>query len=223
MTLSLRKSCQRPPSQPAVPMPAAATARKKKTRNIAAAKVVEEHRALLDGLTVPQIAALQSTFLSFSTEVPGFINAKQLGPLLRELGDDPSAEELGELISLVDASGNGLVDLEEFSALLAIRTQHKHTPSDVREALKVSRLAAAGQLSVVVLSWRMPPSQRRCAGGHSPGGLRCSRGGARPLAEQARLGSLCGPLSARRPAVRLAPCRSQSRPLPGCPRRSCSM
>lgn len=125
------------PAQPVVPMQAAGTARKKKTRNIAAAKVVEEHRALLDGLTVPQIAALQSTFLSFSTEVPGFINAKQLGPLLRELGDDPSAEELGELIALVDASGNGLVDLEEFSALLAIRTQHKHAPSDVREALKV--------------------------------------------------------------------------------------
>ncbi|KAA0154278.1 hypothetical protein FNF27_07870 [Cafeteria roenbergensis] len=131
---------------PAVPMPAAATARKKKTRNIAAAKVVEEHRALLDGLTVPQIAALQSTFLSFSTEVPGFINAKQLGPLLRELGDDPSAEELGELISLVDASGNGLVDLEEFSALLAIRTQHKHTPSDVREALKLFDVKGTGKI-----------------------------------------------------------------------------
>ena len=115
------------------------SALKKKTRNIAAIKTLEENRELLDSLTVAQITALESTFLSFSTDVPGFINAKQIGPLLRALGDDPSPSEVAELISKLDASGNGLVDLEEMTALLAIRTKHKHRPDEVKEALKVSR------------------------------------------------------------------------------------
>ena len=114
---------------------------KKKSRAIGAAKTVEEHRELLDSLSVPQIAALQSTFLRHSTEVPGMINAKQLGPLLRELGDTPSSSELASLITMVDAEGNGLLDLEEFAALLAIRTSHQHSIREVRDAINVSAAA----------------------------------------------------------------------------------
>jgi len=143
---------------------------KKRTRNIAAAKIVEEHRALLDGLSVPQLAALQSTFLSFSTDAPGFIHSKQLGPLLRELGDDPSPSELASLIHMVEASGNGLLDLEEFAALLAIRTQHKHSKREVREAIKVS--ARQSQAPAGARSRRLPGPRwtwRRLLRGTRPG------------------------------------------------------
>ena len=52
----------------------------------------------------------------------GFITAKELGPLLRSLGDTPRTTELQELIALVDADGNAVIDFQEFLVLVAIRS-----------------------------------------------------------------------------------------------------
>jgi Ca2+-binding EF-hand superfamily protein len=121
-----------------------AVALKKKSRSLEATKTVEANRDLLDSLTVPQVAALHSTFLKYSEEqYAGFITAKHLGPLLRELGDEPTPDDLQELISKVDAEGNGLIDIEEFAALLAIRTRHRHPPKDVTTAMRVRKMLSS--------------------------------------------------------------------------------
>ena len=45
-------------------------------------------------LTEEQIGAFQDAFFQFDTDHDGVINAKELGPVLRQIGQNPTEAEL---------------------------------------------------------------------------------------------------------------------------------
>lgn len=70
-------------------------------------------------LTDEQIEEFRDAFSVFDQNGDGTINAKELGIVLRSLGQNPTEKELQEVINTVDDDKNGLLDFSEFLHLMA--------------------------------------------------------------------------------------------------------
>ena len=62
----------------------------------------------------------------------GTITTKELGTVMRSLGQNPTEAELQDMINEVDADGNGTIDFPEFLNLMA----RKMKDTDSEEELK---------------------------------------------------------------------------------------
>lgn len=69
-------------------------------------------------LTDEQIDEFRDAFNLFDLDGGGDIDSKELGTVMRSLGQNPSDEELREMIAEVDDDGSGSIEFEEFCALM---------------------------------------------------------------------------------------------------------
>lgn len=60
-------------------------------------------------LTPEQIAEFKEAFSLFDKDGDGTITTKELGTVMRSLGQNPTEAELQDMIQEVDANGNGQV------------------------------------------------------------------------------------------------------------------
>merc|ERR1711860_357300 len=67
-----------------------------------------------DQLTEEQIAEFKEAFSLFDKDGDGTITTKELGTVMRSLGQNPTEAELQDMINEVDADGNGTIDFPEF-------------------------------------------------------------------------------------------------------------
>jgi len=93
---------------------------------------------------------------------PGQITTKELGTVMRSLGQNPSESELQDMINEVDADNNGTIDfpgrslsaqkknirfltkLEEFLTMMARKMKDTDSEEEIREAFKVRSLCVSG-------------------------------------------------------------------------------
>ena len=61
-------------------------------------------------LTDEQIAEFKEAFALFDKDGDGTITTKELGTVMRSLGQNPTEAELQDMINEVDADGNGTID-----------------------------------------------------------------------------------------------------------------
>uniref|UniRef100_A0A3P8V6E0 EF-hand domain-containing protein n=1 Tax=Cynoglossus semilaevis TaxID=244447 RepID=A0A3P8V6E0_CYNSE len=61
---------------------------------------------MADQLTEEQIAEFKEAFSLFDKDGDGTITTKELGTVMRSLGQNPTEAELHEMINEVDADGN---------------------------------------------------------------------------------------------------------------------
>ncbi|KAH0706190.1 hypothetical protein KY285_010474 [Solanum tuberosum] len=70
----------------------------------------------------------------FST---GCITTKELGTVMRSLGQNPTEAELQDMINEVDADGNGTIDFPEFLNLMARKIKDTDFEEELKEAFRV--------------------------------------------------------------------------------------
>ena len=70
-------------------------------------------------LTEEQIAEFKEAFSLFDKDGDGTITTKELGTVMRSLGQNPTEAELQDMINEVDADGNGTIDFPEFLSMMA--------------------------------------------------------------------------------------------------------
>merc|ERR1712060_279661 len=72
--------------------------------------------AMAEQLTAEQIADFRDAFTKHGKE--GGITTKELGAVMRALGENPTEAELQEKLNEFDADSNGMVDFTEFLELM---------------------------------------------------------------------------------------------------------
>merc|ERR1712203_1308590 len=103
-----------------------------------------------DQLTEEQIAEFKEAFSLFDKDGDGTITTKELGTVMRSLGQNPTEAELQDMINEVDADGNGTIDFPEFCTLMAhIMTNlgEKLTDEEVDEMLREADIDGDGQIN----------------------------------------------------------------------------
>ncbi len=63
------------------------------------------------------------------------------------MGQNPTEAELKQMISEVDADGNGLIDFAEFVTLLARKMNNSDKDAEIREAFNVFDKDGSGKIS----------------------------------------------------------------------------
>jgi len=67
----------------------------------------------------------------------GYITTKELGALIRSLGENPTEGEVAEMINEVDADKNGLLEFHEFIRIMAKRMTWESMAFEISEAFRV--------------------------------------------------------------------------------------
>ncbi|TPX15109.1 calmodulin [Thyridium curvatum] len=92
---------------------------------------------MADSLTEEQVSEFKEAFSLFDKDGDGQITTKELGTVMRSLGQNPSESELQDMINEVDADSNGTIDFPEFLTMMARKMKDTDSEEEIREAFKV--------------------------------------------------------------------------------------
>ncbi|CAF2062715.1 unnamed protein product [Brassica napus] len=104
---------------------------------------------MADQLTDEQISEFKEAFSLFDKDGDGSsllillslsrccITTKELGTVMRSLGQNPTEAELQDMINEVDADGNGTIDFPEFLNLMAKKMKDTDSEEELKEAFRV--------------------------------------------------------------------------------------
>jgi len=109
------------------------------------------HRAGDEQLTEEQIAEFKEAFSLFDKDGDGTITTKELGTVMRSLGQNPTEAELQDMINEVDADGNGTIDFPEFCTLMARKMKDTDSEEELKEAFRVFDKDGNGFISAAEL------------------------------------------------------------------------
>ena len=88
-------------------------------------------------LSDEKISELNEAFKIFDKDKDGYITTKELGDIMKGLGQNPSEAELQNLVNEVDIEGNGTIDFKEFLGLMAKKMKEPENEEEIIEAFKV--------------------------------------------------------------------------------------
>ena len=102
-------------------------------------------------LTEEQIAEFKEAFSLFDKDGDGTITTKELGTVMRSLGQNPTETELQEMINEVDADGNGTIDFPEFLVMMERKMKDTDSEEEIKEAFRVFDKDGNGFISAAEL------------------------------------------------------------------------
>lgn len=85
------------------------------------------------------------------TDGDGTITTKELGTVMRSLGQNPTEAELQDMVNEVDADGNGTIDFPEFLTMMARKMKDTDSEEEIKEAFKVFDKDGNGFISAAEL------------------------------------------------------------------------
>jgi len=88
-------------------------------------------------LSTDQIALFQDVFHRFDSSGEGSISSKQLGKIMRHIGQNPTEAELQDMVNEVDKDGTGMIDLPEFLTMMAMKINEQNAEEEIREAFNI--------------------------------------------------------------------------------------
>ncbi|XP_016318431.1 calmodulin-A isoform X2 [Sinocyclocheilus anshuiensis] len=112
---------------------------------------IKHHHKQADQLTEEQIAEFKEAFSLFDKDGDGTITTKELGTVMRSLGQNPTEAELQDMINEVDADGNGTIDFPEFLTMMARKMKDTDSEEEIREAFRVFDKDGNGYISAAEL------------------------------------------------------------------------
>jgi len=87
--------------------------------------------------TEEQIAEFKEAFSLFDKDGDGTIDADELGTVLRSLGNQPTDEEVEDMIKEADEDGNGTIDFAEFIKMMPTQERDDNAEEEMLEAFRV--------------------------------------------------------------------------------------
>lgn len=91
----------------------------------------------MQGVTEEQMAEYKEAFSLFDKSGTGVISSRELGNLMKSLGQTPTEAELRDLVNEIDINGDGEIDFGEFVSLMARQVSDHDAEEELREAFKI--------------------------------------------------------------------------------------
>uniref|UniRef100_A0A8D0EI66 EF-hand domain-containing protein n=1 Tax=Strix occidentalis caurina TaxID=311401 RepID=A0A8D0EI66_STROC len=91
---------------------------------------------MAERLSEEKIAEFKEAFSLFDRDGDGCITTKELGTVMRSLGQNPTEAELQDMVGEVDADGSGTIDFPEFLSLMARKMRDTDSEEEIREAFR---------------------------------------------------------------------------------------
>ncbi|KAH8310708.1 hypothetical protein KR044_002652, partial [Drosophila immigrans] len=92
---------------------------------------------MVQDLTDEQIAEYKEAFSLFDKSGTGMISTRELGNLMKSLGQNPTEAELRDLVNEIDLNGDGEIDFTEFCTLMSKQSHEGDADEELREAFKI--------------------------------------------------------------------------------------
>ncbi|BFG13976.1 calmodulin-like protein 11 isoform X2 [Prunus yedoensis var. nudiflora] len=106
---------------------------------------------MADVLSEEQIVEFKEAFCLFDKDGDGCITVDELATVIRSLDQNPTEEELQDMISEVDVDGNGTIEFAEFLSLMANKMKETDAEEELKEAFKVFDKDQNGYISATEL------------------------------------------------------------------------
>lgn len=88
-------------------------------------------------LSEEKLMEYRTAFEVFDKDNDGMITTKELGSVIRNLGQNPTERQLNEMIREVDADGSGTIDFKEFIGLIIRKMKEPELDEEMKEAFAV--------------------------------------------------------------------------------------
>lgn len=102
---------------------------------------------LIDDLTDQQIIEFREAFQAFDKDGNGSISTKELGTVMRSLGQNLSEAEIKQMIEIVDEDKSGNIDFKEFLNLMARNMKIVNKEEELLDALNTLDQDGSGKIS----------------------------------------------------------------------------
>lgn len=97
--------------------------------------------------TDEQLEEYKETFSLFDKEGDGSITLKELGTVLRALGQHPTEADLQDLVSSLEVEGHTAIEFPEFLSILAKIIKDTDPETELMEAFKIFDKENTGNIS----------------------------------------------------------------------------
>lgn len=97
--------------------------------------------------TEEQLDELKEAFAVYDMNRDGSITTRELGTVMRQLGQNPTEAEILEMIKEVDKNNSGTITFEEFTMLMSGKMKNVDTEDDIRDAFRVFDVNGNGFIS----------------------------------------------------------------------------
>jgi len=94
------------------------------------------HTEMADQVPEELIAEFKEAFSQFDKDGDGIIATKELGAVMRSLGQNPTEFELQDMINKVSADANGTIDFPVFLSMMAYKMKDTDSEEEIREAFR---------------------------------------------------------------------------------------
>jgi len=108
-----------------------------------AAKMMDDEGILSND----EVEEFREAFSMFDKNGDGTISSTELGTIMRSLGQNPTENELMDMINEVDIDGNGTIDFREFLNMMAKKVNKSDSEEELREAFRVFDKDGNGHIS----------------------------------------------------------------------------
>jgi calmodulin len=98
-------------------------------------------------LTRKQVLDFQEAFALFDRDGSGSITSTELGDVMKSLGQKPSEQELNNIVSEIDADGNGEIDFPEFLTMMLRKMNEGNPEKELLDVFMVFDLDGSGTIS----------------------------------------------------------------------------
>ncbi|KAI3981001.1 hypothetical protein MKX01_025566 [Papaver californicum] len=92
---------------------------------------------MADVLSEEQTLEFQEAFCLFDKDGDGCITIDELATVIRSMDQNPTEEELQEMMREVDVNGNGTIEFVEFLNIMARKMKEADAEDELKEAFKV--------------------------------------------------------------------------------------
>ncbi|KAK7613018.1 hypothetical protein IWX49DRAFT_51713 [Phyllosticta citricarpa] len=99
-----------------------------------------------------QLDDFRAAFSVFDKNSDGVITAEELGEVMRSLGQEPTEEELRDIVNELDVDTSGSIDFEEFLKMMAAKSKSMDSEQELRQAFAVFDRDGTGTIDASELS-----------------------------------------------------------------------